>query len=115
MSEYLQQGDWFVLTDAKSGYHHIRMPSYSKTGCRSALHTRMTSSGVGDCRVRQDHLALVVIGCGNMAQDLQHHVDVYHLVLGHAMLCMGGSVQITTAHVNAAHWQHSQLPVDIDC
>ena len=70
VTEYLHQGDCFVLTDAKSGYHHIRMPSYSKASCRSALHACMTSSGVGDCKVRQDHLASVVIGCGNMAQDL---------------------------------------------
>ena len=29
VTEYLHQGDWFVLTDAKSGYHHIRMHASS--------------------------------------------------------------------------------------
>ena len=29
VTEYLHQGEWFVLTDAKSGYHHIRMHASS--------------------------------------------------------------------------------------
>ena len=29
VAECLHQGDWLVLTDAKSGYHHIRMHASS--------------------------------------------------------------------------------------
>ena len=29
VTEYLHQGDWFVLTDAESGYHHMRMHASS--------------------------------------------------------------------------------------
>lgn len=31
MVQYLQMDDWFVLTDAKSGYHHIPMHQSSWT------------------------------------------------------------------------------------